>query len=206
MHLVMPRVALVAALMGALAVLLSGCAGATEETAREVPVYLVPMGDVKRSTIAAAKLGVQRSDPTLIAQVPGMVRIPSDAFDGEQVVAERALAALSTFATESGLEPGATVIGLTPADMRIARRPEWRWAFSLREGSRAIVATGRFDDRRYGLPKNPTAFQRRVVTAVGRNVAFLTLGARQTDDPACINGPAPGGIDELDALGAKVCQ
>jgi hypothetical protein len=45
-----------------------------------------------------------------------------------------------------------------------------------------------------------------VVTAVGRNVAFLTLGARQADDPACINGPAPEGIDELDALGATVCE
>jgi hypothetical protein len=116
-----------------------------------------------------------------------------------QLVAERVIDRL--FETYPGEDWPRNVIpiGVTSHDMYIDDRPQWGWAFSLRDRGRAIVSYARMTIGFRG-PAGPHLVDTRLRKMVARNIGFMGYGLEKSPDRTNLMYQDVLGIDELDQL------
>jgi hypothetical protein len=165
-------------------VVLQTGAFASHPSGRQLPppirdaVVLVPLGDFPADQ--ANKIATREaSDYGLPIRVAGAIPIGASELDSGrgQLVAERLIQSIAAVHPESA---GRTlVIGLTIEDMYIAGRPDWRFAFGLRDGGGvAIVSSARM-----GRFLDPGGEWSRTTKMVTRSIGFLYYGLAPTHDP-----------------------
>jgi len=143
-------------------------------------VVLVPIGDFpgERTTAIRDRVAADYHVPITVAapipQDPSMI----DPRTG-QLVAESVVSRLGNWHPE--WQDRILVIGLTAADLAIAGRPDWRFAFSFRDSDGlAVVSSARL---RVAVDNGDDARWRRFDKMVVRAVAFLYFGLRPVTDP-----------------------
>jgi predicted Zn-dependent protease len=156
---------------------------APHPSARELPtpirdaVVIVPLGEfpVDRANEIAAKeaadYGLPISVASPIAIHPSAINADRDQLTGE-VLAQLIV----------GAHPEANnrtlVIGLTTQDIYIAGRPDWTFAFGLRNSGGVAVASS----ARMGRPLDPGGEWNRLTKMVTRDIGFLYYGLAATGD------------------------
>ena len=165
-------------------VVLSSGAMTSHPSGRQLPppirdaVVLVPLGEFP-SDKANEIAGREASDYGLPIRVATSIPIEASQLDSGrgQLVAERLIQSIAAVHPESA---GRTlVIGLTVEDIYIAGRPDWRFAFGLRDGGGvAIVSSARM-----GRFLDPGGEWSRTAKMVTRSIGFLYYGLAPTRDP-----------------------
>jgi predicted Zn-dependent protease len=119
----------------------------------------------------------------------------------QQVVGERLIEAMSAASPPDGAS--SVVIGLTRFDMMLEGKPEWSFAFSLRDNPRrmAVISTARMDPRNFGQPPDDDLLFHRMAKMVAKNVGILYLGLALSTDPASVMYGNVLSVDDLDLMG-----
>lgn len=163
---------------------------------RDRTLYLVPIGDFPRDGALElagyhdARYGLEISvRPSLPADES--TRDPAR----DQLVAERLLDQLWTGYPDLAADDGAVVIGLVTDDLYILDRPDWAWAFGLRDEARyAIVSTARMAD------PDPDVAAARLRKMVSRDIGILYYGLPFNDDRSSVLFREVLGADDLDRM------
>ena len=118
--------------------------------------------------------------------------------DRRQLVAERVIDALRLSYSELSRDENAVIIGLVSSDMYIASRPDWRWAFGLRDSGRfAVISTAHMHE----LFFDGDAFRSRVRKMLTRDIGVLYCGLPLNDDPSSVLYRSIDGVGDLDRAG-----
>jgi hypothetical protein len=176
---------------------------ATHPSARELPqpirdaVVLVPLGEfpVDRANEIAAK---EAADYGLPITVASPLTIPDSAADrgrGGQLTGEVLAQSIGGAHPETA---GRTLaIGLTTEDIYIAGRPDWRFAFGLRNRSGVAVVSS----ARMGRFLDFDGEWNRLTKMVTRDIGFLYYGLQTTSDPGDILYDNILSLDDLVRIG-----
>jgi hypothetical protein len=157
------------------------------DCARTGPIYFAAIDGMNVRAIAARyerRFGVH-------VGVLGRLKLPASAFDKsrDQLISEEVVDAMqSGYAAPLGEH--AVIIGLTDRDMYPRSEPTWRYAYSHRQASLAIVSTARVSD-----------VESRLYKLITKNLGVLYCGYEPRSDPRSvlygrILGPAD--LDEMD--------
>ncbi len=119
----------------------------------------------------------------------------------QQVVGERLIEAMSAAAPSDAAS--SVVIGLTRFDMMLESKPEWSFAFSLRDDSRrmAVISTARMDPRNFGQPPDDDVLFHRMAKMVAKNVGILYLRLALSTDPTSVMYGNILSVNDLDRMG-----
>lgn len=123
--------------------------------------------------------------------------MPDTLFDSGQVVGERMIAALNERYPDRVNAEGSTVIGFTTEDMRLDSRPEWAWAFGLRDENLGVIATRRM---MIGTAAGSSLYDARLRKMTGRYVGLLSLDLTFNADPTSMLYADLLGVDDLDRM------
>ena len=188
-----------------LAVALAFVAGAARAQTPPAPVdpwlgvYLVPLGPVPPSVATDLVAQIKAKLGLTITVLPPLSIDPA-AIDRDrvQVVAEELVASLRRLPQHGSN----LLMGLTTYDMYIRSVPQWEWAFSYRDGPRAVVvSTARMDDTNWGLPAAPDRLRTRLRKMVTKNLGLMYYGLSPSSDRrSVLFGPILG-LDDLDGIG-----
>jgi predicted Zn-dependent protease len=96
------------------------------------------------------------------------------------------------------------VIGITDGDHYWAQA-DWRFAFGVKGPGYGVLSTARMDPVNFGEPPNDVILERRLRKMVTRYVGELYLGLPRNENPRSALGPAPMGVEELDAMTEELC-
>jgi predicted Zn-dependent protease len=171
-------------------------------SARQLPppirdaVVLVPLGEfpVDRANEIAAR---EAADYGLQIWVAPSLLIDPSAIDASrgQLIGERLTQSIAAVHPESG---GRTlIIGLTTEDIYIAGRPDWSWAFGLRNQSGVAVVSS----ARMGRSLDPGGEWNRLTKMVTRDIGFLYYGLEATGDRGDILYDNILGLEDLIRIG-----
>lgn len=166
--------------------------GTVTETAT---TYFVPFGSFSRYELQQ----LQAFAKTLGVTVEILPRTPlSDSlFSAYRVVGERMIDALVDRFPKQVSEPSSTVIGFTGAGMRLDSRPEWTWAFGLRDGNVGIISS---DTMEIGTNVGASLYRARLRKMTGRYLGRLSLGLQFNADPMSMLYTDLLGVDDLDRM------
>jgi predicted Zn-dependent protease len=97
---------------------------------------------------------------------------------------------------------GSAVIGLLIEDVYIRDRPDWNWAFGVRDEGFAVVSSARM-----GSLDNPIApiVASRLRKMVLRDVGVLYFGLPLNDDPSSVLYQDVLSVDDLDRMSEELC-
>jgi hypothetical protein len=159
------------------------------------PIASFPIADLERLTAfyqARYGLAIEILPPT---QIPDGLQDP----DRKQLAAEDLIDVIAT-GTPGASDRDRVVIGFVTADMFIRDRPDWRWAFGLRDGFHlGIVSTARM-----GAAPGPfgdlleSARLRKMVT---RSIGDLYFGLPLSSDRHSVLYRSILSVPDLDAIG-----
>lgn len=163
---------------------------------RDRTLYLVPIGDFPRET--AIELAVYY-DARYGLEMTVRPALPLDESARDrarrQLVAERLLDQLWGGYPDLAADDGAVVIGLVVDDLHILGRPDWSWAFGLRDEARyAIVSTARMADADPGVAAS------RLRKMVSRDIGILYYGLALNDDRSSVLFRDVLGAGDLDRM------
>jgi predicted Zn-dependent protease len=164
-------------------------------------LYFVPLGDFPAATVKELA-SFYRSKYGLRIQILPNVPLTAAAInpDRKQLIAERAIELMKQANPQLQTDPQAILIGLTKADMYIARY-NWRFSFSFREqGKYAVVSTGRMDFPVVKKPASQALVMSRLRKMVTKNVGILYFHLPQSDNPRSVLYRNVDGIRELDYM------
>jgi predicted Zn-dependent protease len=163
-------------------------------------VHLAPLGEVPAATLEAlADFYAERYD--LRVEVLPATPIPGAARDAAraQLVGEALTDALRT-AYPQASDPAQVVIGITSEDVYLRGRPDWAWAFGLRNaGHLAVLSTARM-----GPERGPFGHQleaARLRKMVTKYIGILYFGLPESGDPKSVLYGNILGVPDLDAMG-----
>lgn len=183
-------------------VMLRSGAIASHPPARQLPspirdaVVLVPLGafPINRANEIAAREAAAYGLPISVAPT-----LPIDAFTVDhgrgQLVGELVAQSIAIAHPESGART--LVIGLTTSDIYIAGRPDWSWAFGLRNQSGVAVVSS----ARMARPLNVDGEWNRLTKMVTRDIGFLYYGLEATGDRSDILYDNILSLDDLIRIG-----
>jgi hypothetical protein len=202
----------------AILVLLTACS-APRPPARAAPVptpgrallqriYIIPLGDVREPSLPALAVSYRdryRIPVDVLATLPlGPSEIDADR---RQVAAEALLALMRRSYASQADDRGALLIGVTPEDMYIHARPDWRWAFADRVGPRfAVISTYMMTPGRVRSPfgfferPRPGLLDERLRKMVTKTIALQYYGMETNDDPKSVLYSRVLGLADLDAI------
>ena len=169
------------------------------------PVYFVPIGDMPASLIDTLIVHCRQK---LSLSVDTLPRLGSDRVwidpGRNQIVAERVIASLRQRYPRHARND-AVVIGITTADMYIARVP-WRFAFGYRPGGDsgrrvAVISTARMTPEFYNHHRNDSLVIERLRKMVVRYLGVLYYQLPFNNDRESVLYKDLLGLDELDTMG-----
>lgn len=163
-------------------------------------VVLVPIGQFPsdRAVAIRDRLAGDYGLPISVAPAVPIDAASADASRG-QLVSERLVNQLGFAHPE--WRNGTLVIGLTDADVYIAGRPSWQFAFGYRTGDGIAVISSARMTRAIDLGD---ARWRRLQKMVTRDVAFLYYGLKATSDPTDLLYDSILGLSDLDRIGDRL--
>jgi predicted Zn-dependent protease len=156
---------------------------ASHPPARQLPppirdaVVLVPLGEfpVGQANEIAAKEAADYGLPISVAPTLPIDPFTVDSSRG-QLVGEELAQSIAAAHPESRART--LVIGLTTSDIYIAGRPDWSWAFGLRnQNGVAVVSSARM-----GRAEDVNGEWNRLTKMVTRDIGFLYYGLEGTGD------------------------
>jgi predicted Zn-dependent protease len=164
-------------------VVLRSGAIASHPPARQLPppirdaVVLVPLGafPIGRANEIAAREAAAYGLPISVAPTLPIDPFAVDSSRG-QLVGEGLAQSIAAAHPESRART--LVIGLTTSDIYIAGRPDWSWAFGLRNQSGVAVVSS----ARMGRPLDVNGEWNRLTKMVTRDIGFLYYGLEGTGD------------------------
>jgi predicted Zn-dependent protease len=156
---------------------------ASHPPARQLPppirdaVVLVPLGafPIDRANEIAAREAADYGLPISVAPTLPIDPFTVDSSRG-QLVGEELAQSIAAAHPESRART--LVIGLTTSDIYIAGRPDWSWAFGLRNQSGVAVVSS----ARMGRPLDVNGEWNRLTKMVTRDIGFLYYGLEGTGD------------------------
>jgi predicted Zn-dependent protease len=172
------------------------------------PVYLVPIGDTPVSLIDTLIVQCRRKVTLSFETLPrlGSDRVWVDTNRG-QIVAERVIASLRQRYPRQA-RSGAVIIGITSADMYIARL-SWRYVFGYRPGGDSgqrdsVISTARMRPSFYDEPPNDSLFMERLRKMVIRYIGVLYFRLPFNADRKSVLYKDLLSRDDLDAMGEEL--
>ena len=164
--------------------------------------YLVPLGRLTWVRIHALA-DYYRDQFGLDVAVTAPVPLDASAFDPRrgQFVAESLVVLMRHAAGPLADEPSVVLIGITQQDMYIARRVNWRWAFSYRSSNAAVVSSARMRPFLGGLRGQQPLVQTRARKMVTKNLGVLVYRLPPSRDPSSVLFDRIDGVDDLDVMG-----
>lgn len=145
-----------------------------------------------------------------------------------QVIAEEVIGLMKRSRPDLADDPEAILIGFMGYDMYIRGVPNWRWAFSWRDGGRfAVISTARMDpkvfphysgprllqvlqaivEQQYGIPlrerPDSVVLQRRLRKMVSKTIGIMYFGLPQSQDRRSVMYGPILGLDDLDSMGEE---
>ena len=172
------------------------------QATRPERVHLVPLGEVF-SVSYDALLSHYRDRFGLALAVLPAVPLTLEQIDlgRSQFVAEALIARMRAAYPDLDQDPAALLIGLTEHDMYLEHRPEWRFGFALRLGSRfAVISSARMDDFNRGGEPEPALLHTRLRKMITRTLGLMYFGLPPSDDPRSVLYHSILGIEDLDAV------
>jgi predicted Zn-dependent protease len=172
-------------------------AAATRSRAAAPPVYFVSIGGFPQSDVAALSRYFGRKLGLKTGVLP-RTALPASAFNRQrkQYVAEKLIEVL-----QRPVGDPRVVIGLTAEDMYTRDKPDWRYAFSIRDPHGfAVVSRTRMDPRLLGLTPDPGLRMRRLQKMVMKNIGVLAFGHRVSANPRSVLYDSILGLDDLDYM------
>lgn len=160
-----------------------------------LPLGSFPIADLERLTAYYQTRYGLEIDILPPIQVPAGLEDPNR----KQLAAEDLINVIAIGIPEAS-DPDRVVIGFVTDDIYIRGRPDWRWAFGLRdEGHLGVVSTARM-----GAP--PGLFSDLVESArlrkmVTRDIGVLYFGLPLSTDPHSVLYRSVLGVGDLDAMG-----
>jgi predicted Zn-dependent protease len=166
------------------------------------PIYVVPMGvrDAVGRVHSTAEYFREALGLNVIV-APDVEPSPT-AYDSQrqQFIAERILEQLEDVRRRLSPDSSATTIGVTSLDVYAAEITHWRFVFSYRGTSTAIVSYARMDPRNLGQSPNEDCLQARLRKMVAKNIGVLSYGLPLTVDPRSLLYNSILGLAELDFI------
>jgi YD repeat-containing protein len=163
--------------------------------------YLVPLGRLTWVRLHALA-DYYRHQYGLDVAVTAPVPLDASAFDPRrgQFVAESLIVLMRRAAGPLAEDPSAVLIGITQQDMYIARRVDWRWAFSYRTSNAAVVSSARMRPFLGGLRGQQPLVQTRARKMVTKNLGILVYRLPPSRDPSSVLFDRIAGVDDLDVM------
>lgn len=165
-------------------------------------LYFVPLGDFPAATVKKL-VSFYRREYGLQIQVLPNVQLPQTAINParQQLIAEQAIEIMKQANPHLKNDREAILIGLTTADMYIAKY-DWQFSFSWREQGRyAVVSSGRMTWPVVKKPASEKLILTRLRKMVTKNVGILYYHLPQSDNPRSVLYRRVGGIRDLDYMG-----
>jgi hypothetical protein len=163
-------------------------------------LFLAPLGDFPNQTVRALanfyrdRYGLQIT----ILEPAGIDPGARDQGRGQLVGEDLITSMQASYPAVAG-DPKAVVIGLVTEDLYIRARPDWDWAFGLRDEDRfAVVSTARMGAEFGFSDKLATSRLRKMVA---RDIGVLYYGLTLGENPNSVLYREVLGSDDLDRMG-----
>jgi hypothetical protein len=161
-------------------------------------VFLVPLGDFQVARLSDLA-GFYANRYGITVGVLGALEVPAAADPNRgQLVGERLIAGMRGALPEAN-DRRAVVIGVTSGDLYLSSRPDWAWAFGLRQESRlGVISTARMSSFALLATGDEASRLRKMVT---KYIGLLYFGLNESDDPGSAVYRAVNGPGDLDRMG-----